>query len=119
MNRFNTPNIDEAARASMGRDRREVHIRAWGINGATSEASFHIHEVAQSKAGALPRGGGEARRRKEGSYTPTGSYKRSKHHPLGGGNGKTETATLVVVNLQEQLTLDRRPRGRGRDERQG
>jgi len=79
---------------------------AWGINGATASAPFHITEAEQSKAGALPRGGGEAGRRKEGSNTPAGTDKLSKLHPLGGGRGKTETATTIVVNPQEQLTLD-------------
>lgn len=100
MNAFNTINTDEAMRALLGGERGEAHTRAWGINGATAAAPLDITETDQSKAGALPRGGGEVRRRKEGSKTTNRPDKRSKLHPLGGGKAKTETATTVVVNLQ-------------------
>lgn len=100
MNAFNTLNTDGAVRALLSGERDEAHTRAWGQHGAMAAAPFDITEEDQSKAGTLPLGGGEARRRREGSYTPTSTDKRSKLHPLGGGKGKAETATTVVVNLQ-------------------
>jgi hypothetical protein len=97
MNSINMLHTREVPRTVVSGESGEAHTRAWGANGATAAAPFHIDEAEPSKAGALPLGGGEVGRRKEGSYTPAGTDKLNNHHPSEDGMANAETAGLASI----------------------